>query len=129
MASERTRVSDVEIFEGALSYEPFKIAVGELWSPYATAEVEAGNLAALIDWGRENLGAGLAAFKHIGAYELAFKGCLAAGVLVKDPNWKSWPARKLELQKEHVALTGAESKARYFSGDLEYRRFIDEEQR
>jgi len=118
---------DSEIMdEIGLTYEVFK-AASSAWAPFATPEYEESNLMALVSWGNDNLPGGSTAFKDQGAYEISFNACRAAGTLSPDPSWKSWATRKAELQREHNTLTGAESKARYFSGDAEYKRFVDEE--
>jgi hypothetical protein len=101
-------------------YESFKIEAGELWAPYATTpELEELNLTVLYGYGRDVFPSGLLAFMQIGAYELSFNACVAAGTLSRDPNWLSRSevrARAKEtFERLFNSLPSATSKKVYFN--------------
>jgi hypothetical protein len=104
------------------SLNVFLALAGEKFAPYATESVIEGNLEIIYRFGKEHLPGGLAAFKEVGAYEIAFAQTINA--LTRDPNWISRADRRKQLQDEHDLLSAAESKRRYFS-DSEYKLFID----
>jgi hypothetical protein len=105
------------------SFQVFIALAGEKFAPYATESVIEGNLEIIYQWGKEHLPGGLAAFKEVGAYELAFQSCS----LTRDPNWISRADRNKQLQKEFDTMPAAESKRRY-EIDPEFKAFIDAEQ-
>src|ERR1700693_663306 len=117
-------ITDEQLLEGEDSFEAFKVAAGERAAAYFTDDVVEENLRAITTWGVENLPGGFSAARNIGFFELSFAQCLKAGSLVRDPNWISKVDHRAQLQKEHDALSAADSKTRYFA-DPEYKLFID----
>jgi hypothetical protein len=117
-------ITDEELWAGEDSFEAFKVAAGDRVAPYFTENVVEDNLKTITRWGVENLPGGFSAARNIGFFELSFAQCLKAGSLLRDSNWISKADRRAQLQREHDALTAAESKQRYFD-DPEYKLFID----
>src|ERR1700685_3760347 len=78
-----------ELKESQTSYDLFKVATGETYQPYTSAAIEDHNLQAVIEWGTANLPGGFAAFAQMGAFQIAFRECLKAGLLQRDSAWLS----------------------------------------
>ena len=67
----------------------------------------------ILGWGKENLPRGLAAFKSLGGFEIAFRACLPQ--LQRDPAWKSAEERRKEFEQEYALIPAAEARRRYLT--------------
>jgi hypothetical protein len=93
------------------------------------------NLVKMAQWFGENCG-GLQAGRTLGAWQLAFQNCLAAGTLSLNPD--SATGRRMQEAEEEAprlqvqalrarwdAMNGTEAKKFYFAQDIETRKLID----
>ena len=82
-----------DILEAQDCYATFKLMERD-WAPYCSSEeLEAANMEALVNFGKENFTGGYKAFALIGAWQLAFRSCQGAGVLEADEDHPRHPDR------------------------------------
>src|SRR5271156_1382761 len=92
-----------DALDGQDAYKVFKIAE-PTWAPYCTdEELEAANMEALVNFGRENFSQGIKAFGLLGAWQLAFQECKKSGSIEADENHPRHP--------DKVAAANAAAKA------------------
>jgi hypothetical protein len=104
------------------SLNVFLALAGEKFAPYATERVIEGNLEIIYRFGKDHFPGGLAAFKEVGAYEIAFAQTI--GTLTRDSNWISRADRNAALKKTWDSLSASDAKQRY-ADDPEIRRYVD----
>jgi hypothetical protein len=92
-----------DLLEARDCYAAFKL-MEPTWASFCTSEeLEAANMEALVDFGKENFTGGLKAFALIGAWQIAFRECSRQGLLEADENHPRHP--------DKVAAANAERKA------------------
>lgn len=111
------QLSQTDISDSIQTYLAWKAIAGTPAGPYLTSVVEDQNIQALADWAKDNLPGGLHALKQIGAWQIAFRECLKAGLLVKDeawhPNYRTPEQRKSLFRVLHASLTSRQLDAVY----------------
>ena len=82
-----------DILDAQDAYKVFKLAEPS-WAAYCTDEdLEAQNMEALVDFGKENFTGGLRAFSRLGAWQLAYQECKKSGTIAADENHPKHPAK------------------------------------
>lgn len=80
-----------DILDAQDAYKVFKLAEPS-WAAYcADEDLEAQNMEALVDFGKENFTGGLRAFGLLGAWQLAFSECRRQGLIEADESHPKHP--------------------------------------
>jgi len=96
-------IEQEDLLEAQDCYAAFKL-MEPTWASFCTSEeLEAANMEALVEFGKENFTGGLKAFALIGAWQIAFRECSRQGLLEADENHPRHP--------DKVAAANAERKA------------------
>jgi hypothetical protein len=96
-----------DLAEAQDCYAAFKLMERD-WAPYCTNEdLEAANMEALVNFGKENFADGYKAFALIGAWQLAFRSCQSQGLLEADENHPRHPDKLAEQQAKATAAQEA----------------------
>ena len=86
-------INQDDILDAQDAYKVFKLAEPS-WAAYCSDEdLEAQNMEALVDFGKENFTGGLRAFGLLGAWMLAFQECKKNGTIEADESHPKHPAK------------------------------------
>jgi hypothetical protein len=100
-------IEQEDLLEAQDCYAAFKL-VEPTWASFCTDEdLEASNMEALVNFGKENFTGGLKAFTLIGAWQLAFQECKKNGSIQADENHPLHPEKVAARQAEANAINEA----------------------
>jgi hypothetical protein len=126
------QLSQADVNDSTQSYLAWKAIAGTSAGPYLTPVAEDQNSQILATWAEENLPGGLHALKQIGGWQIAFRECLKAGVLVQDPAWH--PDYRTPAQRKGIyrvlydSLTARQLDAIYHGTSDKLDQLLTEEQ-
>lgn len=100
-------IEQEDLLEAQDCYAAFKL-MEPTWASFCTSEeLEAANMEALVEFGKENFTGGLKAFALIGAWQLAFRECSRQGLLEADENHARHPYKVAAANAERKAAADA----------------------
>jgi hypothetical protein len=119
-------IDNEQLSEAEVSYDVFRISMGESFAPFATVSVAERNIEVMVSWAKDNLPNGIASLILQGGWEVSFNACLAAGTLTRDLNWRSKADRIAAFKDITKYMPAAEFKLRLLE-DPEFKRLAEME--
>jgi hypothetical protein len=118
-------IDNEQLSEAEVSYDVFRISMGESFAPFATVSVAERNIEVMVSWAKDNLPNGIASLIIQSGWEVSFNACLAAETLTRDLNWRS-KADKIAAFKAETAFMPASQFKEKLLSDSEFRKLAEE---